>query len=278
MNMTGNTSEVMEPVENKERIPQMADDDIKTAVENSHSTVRDSSHYADNEFLLSVKAQNPLVQLSNSILSLPPTLRAMESVEDIGNLYENIKNEIYAIFEELNNKGYDEAVRLSFRYCLCAFIDEAVMSTSWGSKSKWAERSMLSFFHNETYAGEKFYQIMHRLLREPETYRELLEFIYLCLALGYEGRYHLDDTGAEQINEYIKQIYAKLYASDDSGVRLTLPKPEHKKKPFRLKVFSPIGYIWIVLVISVVTYYWVSRYQWNREIQSIMELLAQIKF
>lgn len=120
--------------ENSEEFDNVVSDALvdQQAIVQSHTHHFNDDYYVDNEFLLSSGNYNLLITLSNSILSLPPTLRAMDQIEDITSFYENIKNEIYAISEELNNKGYDEAVRLSFRYCLCAYIDEAVMSTTWG--------------------------------------------------------------------------------------------------------------------------------------------------
>ena len=53
------------------------------------------------------------------------------------------------------------------------------MTSPWGGQSMWASQSMLAYFHNETWGGEKFFAILSRAMMEGEKFQELLEFIYL---------------------------------------------------------------------------------------------------
>ena len=75
-------------------------------------------------------------------------------------------------------------------YCLCAALDEAVLATSWGTQSIWTQQSLLSMFRGETWGGERFYTITDVLVKEPRKYIFVLEFIYILLSLGFEGRYY----------------------------------------------------------------------------------------
>ncbi len=70
---------------------------------------------------------------------------------------------------------------MAYRYILCTFLDEAVMGTPWGANTCWAEHSMLSRFHNETWGGEKVFTILSRLENEPrDTGRYWCLFIIVC--------------------------------------------------------------------------------------------------
>ena len=54
-------------------------------------------------------------------------------------------------------------------------------------------------FHNETWGGEKFFVLLSRLTDRPGNNRDLLELLYVCLALGFEGRYRVLQNGKSQL-------------------------------------------------------------------------------
>ena len=64
-------------------------------------------------------------------------------------------------------------------------------------------------FHKEKSGGEKFFQILDRLCAQPARYIDLIELQYVCLALGYEGMYRIDDRGAARLTE-LQHRLAKL--------------------------------------------------------------------
>ncbi|MDP0699606.1 type IVB secretion system protein IcmH/DotU, partial [Klebsiella pneumoniae] len=72
---------------------------------------------------------------------------------------------------------------------LCTFIDETALGLGWNQDNGWVKQSLLVHFHNESWGGEKVCVLIERLLGEPKRYLDLLEFIYLCLCLGYRGHY-----------------------------------------------------------------------------------------
>ena len=80
---------------------------------------------------------------------------------------------------------------IAARYVLCTLLDEAAASTPWGGSGTWASHSLLVMFHNETWGGEKFFQLLAKLAEDPAANRDLLELMYVCLALGFEGRYRV---------------------------------------------------------------------------------------
>ena len=121
----------------------------------------------DYDFQLQTHSYNALVELANPLLATALRLRKLSSIDDIGSLYTRMQNEIMALSEKVKELNYDSAFQLSFRYCVCTFIDEMVMATPWGSSSVWGQRSLLAHFHNETWGGEKFYSILSRTMLEP---------------------------------------------------------------------------------------------------------------
>lgn len=164
----------------------------------------------DYDFQLQTASYNPLVELANPLLATALRMRKISQLDDISSLYTRMQNEIIALSEKVKMLNYDSAFQLSFRYCVCTFIDEMVMATPWGSRSAWGQRSLLAYFHNETWGGEKFYSILSRTMLEPEKYHELLEFMYICLALGFKGQYALKSHGQENIQNILIKLQKTL--------------------------------------------------------------------
>ncbi len=150
---------------------------------------------ADEDFWFKLRGNsiNLLIDVAEPLLGMVSRVKNIHHYEAIEELYQQVVAEIRLIDVELESKGYERAVLLSYRYILCTFIDESIMGTKWGS-GVWAQHSLLTRFHNETWGGEKVFSILNRIESDPKRYRELLEFIYLCLCLGFGGRYRVEKT------------------------------------------------------------------------------------
>lgn len=173
---------------------------------------------ADEDYWFRLRGHNlnPLVDAASSLLGLVVRVRQLDTMSDIERLYRQVVDEISAIEIELTEQGYDRPTLLAYRYVLCSFIDEAVMGTAWGQQSKWAEHSLLTRFHNETWGGEKVFSILSRLQQEPQRYRDMLAFIYLCLCLGFEGRYRVMTHGREEYEHVVRALGDQLAALGDT--------------------------------------------------------------
>ncbi|OOF53324.1 type IVB secretion system protein IcmH/DotU [Rodentibacter genomosp. 2] len=214
----------------------------------------------DYDFQLQTDSYNPLIELANPLLATALRLRKLSYLDDITGLYSRMQNEIAALSEKVKGLNYDSAFQLSFRYCVCTFIDEMVMATPWGSSSIWGQRSLLAHFHNETWGGEKFYSILSRTMLEPEKYHELLEFMYICLALGFKGQYALMPHGQENIQNILLKLQKTLrplrgynYKRDQ---KLHLYKTDYTvKKPISLKHI-----VWGALLVFALIYFIYSMF------------------
>ncbi|PJG59938.1 type IVB secretion system protein IcmH/DotU [Aeromonas cavernicola] len=171
---------------------------------------------SDYWFRLRGQSINPMIDAVTPLLGLVQRVRQLEQYDRVDALYGRVVNEIQAIEQELLSQGYENGVLLSFRYILCTFIDEAVMGRQWGSQSQWSQHSLLARFHNETWGGEKVFVLLARLQEDPKRYRDILEFIYLCLCLGFEGRYKVITQGRDEFERIVKQLH-KLLLSDVGG-------------------------------------------------------------
>ncbi|MGQ7932623.1 DotU family type VI secretion system protein [Paraburkholderia sp. D1E] len=160
--------------------------------------------------LISTSGLNPLLRAANPLLDLIVPLRRMSTHSDL----EDLRGCLVDGVRQFENKA--RAANLSVetlsaaRYALCTFLDETVSSTPWGGGGAWSGRSLLILFHNEASGGEKFFMILQRLAQDPRTNLEVLELMYVCLALGMEGRYRLIEGGRAQLDVLRERLLAMI--------------------------------------------------------------------
>jgi type VI secretion system protein ImpK len=134
-------------------------------------------------------------------------LRGQVAHADIGNLRAQTVNEVRTFEDRARVAGVPSEDALAARYALCTVLDEAVLNTPWGAQSDWAGQSLLVTFHRESGGGDKFFRILERVIGEPARYVALLELLHVCLALGFEGRYRLDEQGPARLAEVRQNLY-----------------------------------------------------------------------
>lgn len=207
----------------------------------------------DQEFWFQLRGANPniLIDVATPLLGLSLRVKTLSDCSNIDDIYRQTIEEITTIEIELTENGYDHAVIMAYRYILCAFLDEAVMGTAWGSASIWAEHSMLSRFHDETWGGEKVFSILSRLENEPKRYKNLLEFIFHCLILGFEGKYGVVEKGAMEREKVIRKLYEQLKILDDeSAIRPLSSATNHVvQSKYKLRHQIPIWSVFAIFIL-----------------------------
>lgn len=150
---------------------------------------------------------NPLVQAATPLLLLAVQLRHSVQAPDVARLREQTEVQVRRLEGRLREARYPADVVMTTRYVLCAVVDEAVLNAPWGERSGWAQRTLLTAFHGESYGGAKFFAILDRLRQDPARHLELLELLYLCLAMGFAGRYQIEADGALRLSAIEDDLY-----------------------------------------------------------------------
>ena len=158
---------------------------------------------------------NPLVRAANPLLDLVVPLRSMVRSPDLELLRQKLLAAVKTFEADARAARVDLEAIAAARYALCTFIDETVSSTPWGA-GVWSNRSLLVAFHNEAWGGEKFFLILQRLSQNAAGNIDVLELMYLCLALGLEGRYRVIENGQQQLASVRERLYQLI--SQQRGV------------------------------------------------------------
>lgn len=155
---------------------------------------------------------NPLEKAASGLLALITKINMSHSQSDPMGLKNRIIEEIKLFQTTAQTEQIDSQMVLSASYVLCTALDEAIINTPWGNESNWPKQSLLALFHKEVEGGERFFDLLKSIAQNPGKNRYLLELMYICLTLGFEGRYRLIEGGKNKllsIREWLYQILQK---------------------------------------------------------------------
>jgi type VI secretion system protein ImpK len=164
-----------------------------------------------------VAGANPLVELALSLLSLVPQLRDMAACADIDALQARIADALKKYDIQMQQQNFSQAQSRTATYFLCTLLDETVLNTPWGSASNWGHNSLLIQFHGEAWGGEKFFDIVSHLAQQPARNLALIELAYLCLSLGFEGKYRRINNGLRQLEGLRQELYLVIQRQKNQG-------------------------------------------------------------
>jgi len=143
---------------------------------------------------------NPLVANASVLLNTVPTIRRTMNHPDPAGLREYLLRAITEFEQRARAAGASPEHVLISRYALCTMIDEAVANMPWGASPEWVQQSLLVTLHREGFGGEKFFQLLEKAMEDPRRNIDLLELMYVCIALGFQGRYSVIENGRQQLD------------------------------------------------------------------------------
>lgn len=153
---------------------------------------------------------NPLERAAGPMLALLTRLRSTIAHPLPASLRAQLLAYLRQFEEQARAAGVAQDEVMLSRYVLCTALDEAVLSTPWGSASDWGKQSLLITLHNEAWGGEKVFQLLEHCLQNPRQRLHILELLYLCLCLGFEGRYRVMNDGRSQLEALRERTSATI--------------------------------------------------------------------
>jgi len=174
------------------------------SIQQSHAYQHDNG----GNYFKTTHGLNPLVNSASTLIAVFEKTKKAVSHPDIGGLHQRLVNEIKSFEIRSKEQGIPSEIVLSARYILCTILDEAVLNTPWGCESAWHQRSLLSIFHNETSGGDKFFILIDRFRQSPSENIDIIELFYICLSVGFEGKYRLSPRGKESIENIRGELFS----------------------------------------------------------------------
>ena len=160
--------------------------------------------------LLANSSFNVIVGAAAQLLNLARRLRGSLSNRDMEALRARTVEEIKGFERVIMASGTPPEQARAAHYALCATLDDIVLNTPWGAYSAWASNSLVSTFHVDVTGGERFFDLLTHLHKDPGTNRDVLALMYLCLSVGFEGRLRVIDQGALELSRIREGLYRTL--------------------------------------------------------------------
>lgn len=138
-----------------------------------------------------------------------------------GLAYDTQRAEIAAKLKACDRRAQEadlpSAARDAASFAAMAYVDELVLCSDWAEKPRWQAMPLQREFYRTTNAGAEFYQRLEKL-GEDDTGRAARELYYLCMALGFRGKYFSDKRFAEFTE--VKRANLRLLLPDSDGLDL----------------------------------------------------------
>ena len=202
----------------------------------------------------------PIVAAAAGCLSLLGRLRNAFSVPDATALREHAVQELRRFEQILRAQNLPMEQLRPAHYALCASLDDVVQATPWGSRGAWADASLVSTFHQEVRAGERFFDLLAQLRQNPGKFLQIVELMYLCISLGMQGRYRLSPRGPAELDRVREETYVLIMRNRAPAERALSPHWQGVAAPYRRQRFSlPV---WVAalagLALIALVYVWAS--------------------
>ena len=219
---------------------------------------------------------NRIETLCNDILMIVIRMRDAEELGEPAALRKLI-NHYINLFESNCKAMKISSTAIAYtKYALIALLDETVLSLPGPCRDYWISSPMQLEHFGDNIAGEEFYRKLDKLMMEPEKMREILGIFYLCLSLGFEGKYKMF-KGEERlaIMDNLGRVLIKTRKSTNTGlsphghrVSLNTNKDKSISGLFPLWAFGSIA-----VVIMVITYVVLTMMS-NSHLNNVLQLIG----
>ncbi|WP_458096277.1 type VI secretion system protein TssL, long form [Roseomonas sp. WA12] len=176
---------------------------------------------------------NPLVAVAAPLLQLISRLRNTAQPPASGDLRERAVGQVRAFERAAQDAQIPLEQLRPAHYALCATLDDIVLATPWGGTGGWGERSLVSTFHQEVRSGERFFDLLKQMNENPGKFLPVVELMYLCMSLGFVGRYRLSPRGAGGIEPIREETYAIIAKHRQAAAAELAPHTAGVSAPYR---------------------------------------------
>jgi type VI secretion system protein ImpK len=122
-------------------------------------------------------------------------------VNDVESFRANTRKALADADDEGRRRGYTDEDLYFARLAAVAFLDETILNSQSPVFADWPSRPLGAEYFGVHIAGNVFYDNLKQLMKQSDSLSvaDVLEVYYLCLLLGFAGRYSVS-AGSERIN------------------------------------------------------------------------------
>lgn len=170
------------------------------------------------------------------------------NVPDVRAVYQRFDELLRGIDADGQRGGASpENVRLVI-FALAAFADEMILSSKLPFRATWSDQPLQLTYFNENAAGEEFFTRLE-LSRKPRdaASADVLESYYLCLSLGFKGRFGGSPKLEKQRRSLMEQLVVDIRTARGNATGLS----PHAMNPNYQRPASRLMPVWLVPVLAI---------------------------
>ncbi|HVG39146.1 MAG TPA: type IVB secretion system protein IcmH/DotU [Pyrinomonadaceae bacterium] len=150
----------------------------------------------------------------------------------------DLRRAIADLLKEMEERGatlrYADNQVQAVKFAAASFVDETVLTADFPLRDEWEKYPLQLEYFGEHLAGVKFFERLDELLKAPEVNADVIEVYYLCLLLGYKGKYkiYLEEQlkgVIENVAETLRRV-GRLQTGDISPHWRVTDQPEPPKE------------------------------------------------
>lgn len=176
----------------------------QASLQNTHQ-----AYYRSKAFVSQI-AINPLVAAAAPLFYLVEKIQSLTLQPDSEQLSSDLLHEMKAFETQAQQHGYAPKIWLAARYVLCIWIDEIISRPAWGRDIGWQLQDLVDPNGSDRKENRSFFLLLSHCSQDPVKYLDLLELLYLCMSLGYEGEYRHMERGYILLAEIRDNLYHSI--------------------------------------------------------------------
>jgi type VI secretion system protein ImpK len=186
---------------------------------------------------------DPLVAAAMPLLQLIARLRNTVHQPDPADLRERAVGAMRRFEQRVRDAGLPIELLRPAHYALCASVDDVAQNTPWGSTGIWDSQPLGITFHQDNRGGERFFILLAQMRQNPGRFLPVIELMYLCLSLGFQGRYRVSPRGPAELERLREETYALILRQRPGADPELSPHWKGVAAPYR--PLRPIVPVWV---------------------------------
>lgn len=219
-----------------------------------------------------------LALIFQEMLTVIVRLRAnRQAVNDAESFRGNMRAALKQAGPEAAARGYTgEHIKFA-SFAVIAFLDESILNSGNPVFADWSRRPLGEELFGVHLAGEMFFQGLERLLtgKDSPELGDLLEVYYLCLLLGYRGRYGVSGSESpraimDALGDKIRRIRGPLQPLSPAWAPAA-GVPAARRDPWIRRLI----YLGIACIVLTVVLFAAFKFSLGTSLQSVSSAISQ---
>ena len=198
---------------------------------------------------------NPMIAAAAPLLQLMARLRTTYTQPHAMEVRDRALRQVQAFEQAARAAGLQGDLLDKARFSICASLDDLAQATPWGADGGWASRPLVLSFRDVlrstqgVQSGVGFFRLLNEVKVNPGTELYVLELMYLCLSLGFQGQYRASRQGPAELDRIREEVYTIIVRQRQQAATELSPHWRGIKSPYKpARASVPL---WVVAAVSL---------------------------